>query len=228
VLHEGDELKSLRPIFTFNLKMGGKKKKYYVVWDGHNPGIYESWEACTLQIKNYPQAKYKSFPNKSHAEEAFSMGYFDFKRLEKQNKLDFSLPAEVIFNSICVDAASSGNPGKMEYRGVDTKTKKVLFHRGPFENATNNVGEFLALVHGLGFLKQQQSNRIIYSDSRTAMSWVRQKKCKTKLKQNRQNKELFELIQRAENWLKQNTVSTKILKWDTKSWGEIPADFGRK
>ncbi len=208
--------------------MASKKKKYYVVWDGHNPGIYDSWKECTLQVKNYPQAKYKSFANKSHAEEAFSMGYFGFKALEKTNKLEFSLPSEVILNSICVDAASSGNPGKMEYRGVDTKTKKVLFHKGPFENATNNVGEFLALVHGLGFLKQRQSNRVIYSDSRTAMSWVRQKKCKTKLQQNSQNKEVFELIQRAENWLKQNTFSTRIIKWDTKSWGEIPADFGRK
>ena len=208
--------------------MGTKKKKYYVVWDGHNPGIYDSWDECKLQTKNYPQAKYKSFTNKSHAEEAFSMSYYDFKRLEKNSALEFSLPGEVVLNSICVDAASSGNPGRMEYRGVDTQTKKVLFHRGPFENATNNVGEFLALVHGLGFLKQQQSNRAIYSDSRTAMSWVRQKKCKTKLKQNSQNKELFELIQRAEHWLKQNAFSTKILKWDTKSWGEIPADFGRK
>jgi len=208
--------------------MGSKKKKYYVVWDGHNPGIYDSWTECTLQVKNYPQAKYKSFPNKTHAEDAFNMGYYAFKQLEKTNKLQFSLPNEVVLNSICVDAASSGNPGKMEYRGVDTNTRKVLFHRGPFENATNNVGEFLALVHGLGFLTQQQSNRVIYSDSLTAMSWVRQKKCKTKLQQNTRNKEVFDLIRRAENWLKQNTISTRIMKWETKVWGEIPADFGRK
>ena len=208
--------------------MGSKKQKYYVVWDGHNPGIYKSWEACTLQVKNYPQAKYKSFSNRSHAEEAFNMGYFEFRRLEKLNQVQFSLPSEVILNSICVDAASSGNPGKMEYRGVDTHTQKVLFHKGTFENATNNVGEFLALVHGLGFLKQQNSNRIIYSDSRTAMSWVRQKHCKTKLVQTQHNKDVFELIKRAEVWLRHNTFSTKILKWDTKAWGEIPADFGRK
>ncbi|MGO3238753.1 MAG: RNase H family protein, partial [Psychroflexus halocasei] len=129
---------------------------------------------------------------------------------------------------ISVDAASSGNPGKMEYRGVITKTKEELFKIGPFEQGTNNIGEFLALVHGLAFLKSKNSQLAIYSDSKIAMSWVRQKKCKTKLQKNAKNAKVFELIKRAENWLKTNTYSTTILKWNTKEWGEIPADFGRK
>jgi ribonuclease HI len=208
--------------------MSKKKKKFYVVWDGHNPGIYNNWEDCKWQTKNYPQAKYKSFPNKETAEEAFGLGFYEFQKLKKTTFTSKNLPPEINLNSICVDAASSGNPGKMEYRGVDTKTQKVLFHKGTFENATNNIGEFLALVHGLGFLKQQDSTRAIYSDSRTAMSWVRKRHCKTTLKQNKQNAALFELIKRAENWLKENAYKTEILKWETKKWGEIPADFGRK
>jgi ribonuclease HI len=39
------------------------------------------------------------------------------------------------------------------------------------------------------------------------------------------------LIIEAENYLKSNTdllKKTKILKWKTKQWGEIPADYGRK
>lgn len=204
------------------------KQKYYVVWDGHNPGIYKTWEDCKLQTKNYPQAKYKSFPNQATAEDAFNMGFYEFQKLKKTKTLSKRLPAEVNLNSICVDAASSGNPGRMEYRGVDTKTQKILFQKGPFEQATNNIGEFLALVHGLGFLKNQNSNRAIYSDSRTAMSWVRKRHCKTTLKQTQRNAEVFELIKRAENWLKENAYQTTILKWDTRSWGEIPADFGRK
>lgn len=205
-----------------------KKQKYYVVWEGHNPGIYKSWEECKLQTNNYPQAKYKSFLNQATAEDAFNMGFFEFQKLMKHKALKPALPEGVDKNSICVDAASSGNPGVMEYRGVDTQTGKLLFHKGPFEDATNNIGEFLALVHGLAFLKQQQSNRLIYSDSRTAMSWVRKRHAKTQLKQTSKNAEVFELIQRAENWLKQNHYKTEILKWDTKNWGEIPADFGRK
>ncbi len=130
--------------------------------------------------------------------------------------------------SIAVDAASSGNPGRMEYRGVDTQTGKLLFHQGPYQQGTNNVGEFLALVHGLAYLKKQGSDRAIYSDSRIAIGWVRKKKCGTKLAPHSSNKILFELIARAETWLKSNTYKTPVLKWETKAWGEIPADFGRK
>ncbi|MGX1024712.1 ribonuclease H1 domain-containing protein [Psychroflexus sp. MBR-150] len=204
------------------------KQKYYVVWDGHNPGIYKTWEDCKLQIKNYSQAKYKSFHSLATAEEAFNMGFYEFQKLSKLNQLKPKLPREVQLNSICVDAASSGNPGKMEYRGVETQTRKVLFQKGPFEQATNNIGEFLALVHGLAFLKKQQSSRVLYSDSKIAIGWVKQKRCKTKLKLTQSNAEVFELIKRAEIWLKTHSYKTKILKWETKIWGEIPADFGRK
>jgi ribonuclease HI len=131
-------------------------------------------------------------------------------------------------NSISVDAASSGNPGKMEYRGVDTVTKKQLFIQGPFEEATNNIGEFLAIVHGLAFLKQHNSDRIIYTDSKTAMSWVRKKTCNSKLQRTKKNTPVFQLVDRALNWLKENNYTTTIVKWETKAWGEIPADFGRK
>lgn len=131
-------------------------------------------------------------------------------------------------HSIAVDAASSGNPGKMEYRGVDTSTKKQLFRQGPFPEGTNNIGEFLAIVHGLAFLKERKSDRVLYTDSRTAMSWVRKKKCNTKLQPNARNKELFELVERAEIWLAKNSYKTPVVKWETTAWGEIPADFGRK
>ena len=111
---------------------------------------------------------------------------------------------------------------------MDTQTHHPLFHQGPFDHGTNNVGEFLALVHGLAFLNRQNSSRKIYSDSRIAIGWVKKKKCNTKLKRTAKNKKIFELLNRAEDWLKKNTYTTIILKWETKAWGEIPADFGRK
>ena len=116
----------------------------------------------------------------------------------------------------------------MEYQGVDTQSKKILFKQGPYKEATNNIGEFLALVHGLALLKKLKSNQIVYSDSITAISWVKKKKCQTKLIPNKDNKEVFVLIHRAINWLNTNSYNTKIVKWETKNWGEIPADFGRK
>lgn len=205
----------------------GKSPKYYVVWEGVESGIFSTWQECKLKIQNYPNAKYKSFPSLEEAKDAYAMGFYGYQKHKKLNPKTFSTEG-IDWNSISVDAASSGNPGKMEYRGVVTKTKRVLFHMGPFPNGTNNIGEFLALVHGLAFLKDKKSELPVYTDSKIAMSWIRQKKCKTKLAKNSKNEKLFELVERAELWLKKNKYNNPILKWETKSWGEIPADFGRK
>jgi len=131
-------------------------------------------------------------------------------------------------NSLSVDAACSGNPGVMEYRGVYTATGQEIFRQGPFQQGTNNIGEFLALVHGLALLKQQNSTIPVYSDSVSAMAWVRNKKAKTTLEICPENQILFDLIARAEKWLRTNSYSNPVLKWETRIWGEIPADFGRK
>ncbi|WP_339650416.1 ribonuclease H family protein [uncultured Maribacter sp.] len=209
-----------------------KKEKYYVVWKGKKPGIYNSWKECKAAITGYAGAEYKSFESFDVAQKAYNGNYADYKgkkktvsTLSKEELLKIGLPN---YNSISVDAASSGNPGVMEYQGVDTKTGKKLFRQGPFPQGTNNIGEFLAIVHGLAFLKERNSDRIIYTDSRTAMSWVRKKNCNTKLAESAKNKDLFELIRRAVDWLKKNQYTTVIVKWETKAWGEIPADFGRK
>ena len=206
-----------------------KKTKYYVVWVGHTPGVYGSWAECQAQVKGYPDARYKAYGSKSEAEDAFAGG-FEYRTASprKGATRDLAdLPVER--NSISVDAACSGNPGIMEYRGVSTMTREEIFRQGPFEDGTNNIGEFLALVHALAMLQKQGDHEsAIYSDSRTAMSWVRKKKANTKLSQTRRNSQLFELIRRAEAWLQNNTYWNRILKWDTAEWGEIPADFGRK
>jgi len=209
-----------------------KKEKFYVVWEGHRPGIYVKWDDCKAAIKGYSGAKFKSFESFDLAKKAYNDDYENYKGSSKTKTILTAEQLEKIgepnLYSIAVDAASSGNPGIMEYRGVDTQTEKQLFHQGPFPQGTNNIGEFLALVHGLAYLKKKESDRIIYTDSKIAMGWVRQKNCKTKLQRNAKNAAMFELVDRAIHWLKTNTYTTKIVKWETKAWGEIPADFGRK
>lgn len=209
-----------------------KQEKFYVVWEGVTPGIYTSWTDCLLQTKGYEGAKYKSFETREAAEKAFASSPYEYlkRRTSKPTPIketEIHLPAGVIDNSLAVDAACSGNPGKMEYRGVHVASHQEIFHFGPVYG-TNNIGEFLALVHGLALLKQKDFDMPIYSDSVNAIKWVKQKKCKTKLPRESKTEELFKLIERAEKWLKENTYSTKVLKWETKQWGEIPADFGRK
>jgi ribonuclease HI len=138
------------------------------------------------------------------------------------------LPPAVILPSLSVDAACSGNPGIMEYRGVDTATGQEIFRQGPFQNGTNNIGEFLALVHALALLKKEGSNAAIYSDSFTARTWVLKRKVKTTLERDSRNDYIFQLLERAISWIQANSWKNQILVWDTKKWGEIPADFGRK
>lgn len=209
------------------------KQKYYVVWDGVTPGIYSSWNDCQLQTKGYDGAKYKSFDSLAEAERAFaSSPYLYIGKQAKRAEASHGgtsgvLPACILDNSLAVDAACSGNPGPMEYRGVHVASRQEIFHFGPMRG-TNNIGEFLALVHGLALLKQKGFDMPIYSDSANAISWVKQKKCKTKLPRTAETEKLFLLIERAEKWLQDNKYTTRILKWETKEWGEIPADFGRK
>jgi ribonuclease HI len=213
--------------------MSKKKKKYYTVWKGHKTGVFETWNDCKAQITNFEGAQYKSFETFDAAKQALKGNYFD--SIGKKNSFKSELSEIQLkkiglpnYHSISVDAASSGNPGIMEYRGVDTKTKKQLFIQGPFQEGTNNIGEFLAIVHGLALLKKNNSDKLIYTDSKTAISWVKKKTCNTKLERSTKNETLFELVDRALNWLKTNTYTTVIVKWETKAWGEIPADFGRK
>src|SRR5690554_5061516 len=207
-----------------------KKEKFYVVWRGNRPGIYPSWEDCKAAIKDFPKAQYKSFPSFAEAKEAYQGEYKDYvgKKASGLSAEQLRRIGQPNYNSISVDAASSGNPGIVEYQGVDTKTKKLLFHNGPFEQGTNNIGEFLALVHGLALLKKHNSKRIIYTDSKIAMGWVKKKKCNSKLPRSSRNAEIYALVDRAEKWLQKNEYTTVVVKWETKAWGEIPADFGRK
>ena len=207
------------------------KQKFYVVWKGVNPGVYASWTECRLQIQGYKGAIYKSFDTEEEAAQAFATPahvYLQRHRTSAPKEPSAKqLPENFDLNCLAVDAACSGNPGPMEYRGVYLLTGQEIFHFGPVYG-TNNIGEFLAIVHGLALLKQKQLDMPLYSDSRNALLWVKQKKCKTKLERNAQTEALFQLIERAEKWLKENTYTTPLRKWETESGGEVPADFGRK
>lgn len=213
-----------------------KKQKYYVVWKGVNPGIYESWIDCQLQTKGYDGAQYKSFESREEAEQAFASSAFHYigrgassgkPSAKKAEEGPRQLPENFDLNCLAVDAACSGNPGPMEYRGVYLLTGQEVFHFGPVYG-TNNIGEFLAIVHGLALMQQKGINMPLYSDSRNALNWVKQKQCKTKLERTPRTEELWKLIERAEQWLRTHTYTTPIRKWETDQWGEVPADFGRK
>ncbi len=208
------------------------KKKFYVVWKGNKTGLFDNWKECQQAVKGFEGAIYKSFPTREEAEKAVNDSPWQY--IGKNKAKPAVSPAQQkaagrpVANSISVDAACNSVTGQMEYQGVHTTTGQLLFKKGPFPKASNNIGEFLAIVHALAWCKKHKIDLPIYTDSHTAMVWVKNKKAKTKVEENHLNEEVFDLISRAEAWLQTNTWKNPILKWNTEVWGEIPADFGRK
>lgn len=214
--------------------------KYYVVFKGYTPGVYDNWEETKLQTEGFSGALYKSYPTPEEATEA----YRSYTGQEDKNELFRIITAavpqnqnintplgenpEVDWDAWAVDASCLGNPGKMEYRGVDLKTGKVIFQMGPFEDATNNVGEYLALVHAMALMAKRGEYHNIYSDSRIAMNWYRKKKHNSKLQPTSKNVKVMELLARADYWIQNHLFPGVVRKWETDRWGEIPADYGRK
>jgi ribonuclease HI len=211
------------------------KNKYYVVWNGRQIGVYSNWDSCKMQIEGFKGAQYKSFPDRASAEQAFNAGYAACQQSASSSQQSAvksyeNLPEgqRPIGMSIAVDAACSGNPGKMEFQGVFVETGTNLFKSPVYEHGTNNIGEFLAIVYCLAWQKKKNTCFPIYSDSVNAQKWVREGACKTKIVENEKNKPLFDVIRWAEAWLHTNSFRVPIYKWRTEIWGEIPADFGRK
>lgn len=226
-------------------KNGYKKKKHVDLWKILDSVLQEN--SHSISFKHSRDIKYttdfqyaellgkimsekKNLPNDLGRDNNNTTGLFDVPQQASNIQTE---PLELeedksILDGICVDASCIENPGSMEYRGVDITTGKVIFEM-KYEEATNNIGEFLAIVHALALYKRDGKElKIVYSDSLNAISWVKQKKCKTKLEKNEKNMVVFEHIQRAIVWLNNNEYDAKVLKWNTAAWGEIPADYGRK
>lgn len=216
------------------------KQKFYVVWKGHKPGIYQSWAECKEQVDGYPQAQYKSYESAKEAESAFKAGAGKMwgQRAAAAKSAGTSpstakktapvSSGEIDYDSISVDVGTRGNPGPVEYKGVDTQTGEILFYVGPVENGTNNLGEFIAIVHALAYLKELGSSKTVYTDSRTALSWLKNKKVASTLVRNESTRKIWDMTDRALQWLNTNKYPNKVVKWNTEEWGEIRADFGRK
>ena len=210
------------------------KTKYYVVWKGRRRGIFLTWAECEKQVKGFVGAQFMAFESAAEARAAFSAGYAQHRGKPASQgkwKRGTSKPR---LPSLCADAACSGSPGRLEYRVVETETGQQLLREGPLAEGTNNVGEFLAIVEALRWLRRHRLDWPIYSDSENAIGWIRARKCNTKLKRTAANRKLFEMIGRSVADLPSllgragNAGGPQILKWETKAWGENPADFGRK
>lgn len=212
-----------------------QNRKFYVVWEGRAPGVYDSWEECEAQVTGYPGARYKGFGSQTDAVAAFrgdDKSQLDIIRAigaHRPDIINYSAFPEIRLDAIAVDGACAKNPGPMEYRGVMVATGEEVFHIGPLDGGTNNIGEYIAIIHAASLFKRRgDTTTPIYSDSRTALSWIRRGRSNTTIKPDSHNSRVIELLRRADAWLAANRIANPIIKWDTERWGEIPADFGRK
>lgn len=213
-----------------------KAAKYYVVWEGRAPGIYDTWEECRRQTEGYPGARYKAFPDQDSATAAFRGNPADHLGLYRaiaaragRPVINYASFPAIRLDAIAVDAACSRNPGPVEYRGVMVGDGTQVFHVGPLAGGTNNIGEYLAIIHAAAMLAASGDvTRPIYTDSRTALSWIRRRGSNTKIAATPDNEHLRRILARADVWISTHQISNPIIKWDTDTWGEIPADFGRK
>jgi ribonuclease HI len=211
-------------------------RKYYVVWAGHSTGIFDSWEECKAQISGFPGAKYRSFPSQEEAVKAYRgcpQDHLGLMRAMAERKtteiVNYEAFPEIRLNAIAVDGACAKNPGPMEYRGVLVGTGDEIFRIGPLDGGTNNIAEYLAIIHCAAWLhKNRDFTTPIYTDSRTALAWVRKRASNTSITPTAENARVREVLARANSWIKTNDIINPLLKWDTETWGEIPADFGRK
>lgn len=201
------------------------KQKFYVVWVGKKPGVYSTWAECEAQVKGVFGAKFKAYATIELATTALRKPpFWEPSATTQQNRRAADLPKSFL----CVDAACSGSPGPVEWRVVLFPGNKTVLKKGPFNYGSNNIGEFLALVDAIEFRQNQDLEMSIYTDSITALAWVRDKRCKTTLNIKDHNQQLANLIQTAESFLRTSADSRNLKKWDTGVWGEIPADYGRK
>lgn len=221
--------------------------KFYVVWAGRAPGVYPTWDECRRQVDGFSGAVFRSFRTSEAAAAALAAGpdakesveptpakaRTDARTKPRTKPRDDSTavtgerPEVFAAGAIAVDAACSGNPGPMEYRGVALSSGEELFRLGPM-HGTNNLGEFLAIVHGMAWLMKQGSAGPVFTDSRVAIGWVGRGRVGSTLKRDVQSNKVWTLVDRAHTWLAANVERPTILKWPTRRWGEIPADFGRK
>lgn len=211
-------------------------RKFYVVFAGYQPGIYDTWEECKAQVDGFHGAKYKSYPSCEEATMAFrkeqdveEMQFYTFLTQKRDVRPNYSAFPEIRLDAIAVDGACNHNPGgDVEYQGVMVGSGERVFHVGPYPGGSNNVGEYIGLVHALALLAQRgDTTTPVYSDSVTALSWLRRRHSRCTIKFPPGNK-LKELLDRADMWVATHQIVNPVIKWKTDEWGEIPADFGRK
>ncbi|NKF50755.1 ribonuclease HI [Shewanella sp. WXL01] len=163
-------------------------KKFYVVWQGRKPGIYDNWNEAKAQVDKFAGAKYKSFPSFAEAKAAFGQAADkSIGQASKTVKPSAAKPKagvsehQVVLGQYDVvlytDGGCDPNPGQAgsgvaEYQsGVLTNLWYGLYN----PNGTNNTAELNALTQALQMAQQasaQGKSVKIFSDSQYSINCI--------------------------------------------------------
>lgn len=211
------------------------KNKFYVVWKGRDTGIFTSWSEVNELIKGFSGAEYKSYADQETAELEFSLGSpkgrsndenHTTTKLKEEPSDDHKAPDH---ECLTVDGSYLGGKKIMQYRCVWNQSKEEVFSTKPIEGGNQNIAEFLALVGAMKYrVSTKQYDLHIYSDSQTALSWVRNCKIKSSYDLSQLDEVVQERIYGALKFIAKSGVRKNLYKWDSALWGDIPADYGRK
>lgn len=193
--------------------------KYYVVWRGHSPGIYENWNACKAQVKGFKYSYYRVFPTFKSANEAFGLSLTEFKRRQQFKENTFNLRP----NSIVVSS-------KYEEKNMETvftafkvgDPPEILFRTAICGKSTHNIVQFLALAASIKYCYENGLKSPIYSDNPVALKWIRDRKINSQVIRSDRNQEVFDLVDEAIYWLNCNSYNNQLIEWDVEKHGYLP------
>lgn len=211
------------------------KNKFYVVWKGRETGVFTDWTEVSKLIKGFRNAEYKGFANKESAELEFQLGspsgrskINEVKVSEKPEGASSKTKAPD-YECLTVDGSYLGSKNMMQYRCVWNASGEEVFGTKPILGGNQNIAEFLALVGAMKYrVVTKQYDLHIYSDSKTALSWVRNKKIKSTYDLGQLDEIVQNRIYGALEFISKSGVAKNLFKWESALWGEIPADYGRK
>jgi ribonuclease HI len=121
--------------------------------------------------------------------------------------------------TIYVDGYCTGNPGPCGCRGIMDGIEIFKYELG---QGTNNVAEFYAVAAAINYaLNNGFTDAFIFSDSTTAISWFNSKQVNS----TSTNENLYKAL----TFIRGTDIKgIKVGKWDTRTQGQIPADYGHK
>jgi ribonuclease HI len=162
-------------------------QKFYVVWSGRQTGVFTDWATTQRAVNKYAGARFKSFPTRAEAEEAFAGGVATSASPNAAGRQKAATPdserrashtAHHFEVTIYCDGACEPNPGHAGSGIVVYRTGKLaeLWFGLYNPTGTNNSAELNALYHALRMAEAEikAGNTVeVCSDSAYSINCIR-------------------------------------------------------